>query len=347
MLRVCTKYLVNKLSKLNISCPICNSKNLSYIRSYSSLDAASHIKRDAKRNELKKISDYIAENVWGQRKCDFMRCSICGFKFANPFVAGDSYLYNILYDKSNISSFFWKWDFDYAFNFIKKRLETGSKFLDVGAGPGHFISKIANDVTMPEFCYVVEYSDICRKEISKLKINAFSEILMISNKKEFFDCVSMFQVIEHMDDLYPQLKIIDTITKKSGLIIISVPNDLQRDFYDRCKIYEDIPPTHLSRFNYKSFNLIAKKMNWDILKHSRHPAKSLEKFKRFLSIGMRNNLKFQRIKESYMHFPKVVKKLLNGLYILKFCLQNSVKILQLLLNKNLGTTQIVIFRKSK
>ena len=314
-------------------------------KSYSSFDAALHIKRDGKRNELKKISNYIAENIWGRESSDFLKCLSCGFKFVNPYVAGDSYLYNILYDKSNIGSSFWKWDFDYAYNFISKRLKMGLKFLDVGSGPGHFISKIASDVTTPESCYVVEYSDVCRKEISKLKINTFSDISKISNKNEFFDCVSMFQVLEHMDDIYSQLKIINTITKKSGLIFISVPNNLQRDFYDMCKIYEDIPPTHLSRFNYKSFEIIAQKMNWEILKHSRHPAKPVEKFKRFLSIGMRNNLKFQRVKKSYMHFPGLVKKFLNGLYILKFCLQNFFKITRLLLNKNLGTTQIVIFQK--
>lgn len=310
------------------------------------MEAARHIKRAGSEKEIKDIANYIEGNIWHQKKSTVLGCSLCGLEFAFPYAAGDSFLYNILYDSSNLHDEFWKWDFKVAFNALQEREKKDLKILDIGAGSGHFISRVASTITRPEYCYAIEYSDVCREELAKLRIHTNKNLSEITEKKSFFDAVCLFQSLEHMDDLKNKLFEIDMLAQNDGLIIITVPNNRQRSFYDKCGIHEDVPPIHISRFCFQTFKKISEHMQWELLYHFFEPISATAKLKRFIYFASTKDLAFQKIKTKTQRSSVPIRQLAKGSYAAALCAKNTVNIVRLLMGRNLGTSQIAIFEKT-
>lgn len=113
------------------------------------------------------------------------------------------------------------------FNFIKNKIEKNNLHLDIGCGPGTFISLLKNKLSIGV--------DISSKQISYAKKNYGSKkkkfLLLkkkIPSKKIFYDSVSIIELIEHLPDKKISQLLNETyrVLKPGGKIFITTPNYL-------------------------------------------------------------------------------------------------------------------------
>jgi 2-polyprenyl-3-methyl-5-hydroxy-6-metoxy-1,4-benzoquinol methylase len=137
----------------------------------------------------------------------------------------------------------------------------GGSLLDVGCGLGDFVTIAKNngwDVTATELSkYAADYVlkaagiDVIHGEISNVDFGF---------KK--FNVITMWRVLEHMDDPLKALKIVHHLLKEDGLLVVEVPNAYYlvqllknylktRNFFSSF-ILDGSPEPHLVHFSVES-----------------------------------------------------------------------------------------------
>ena len=146
------------------------------------------------------------------------------------------------------------------------------KMLDIGCGVGDFLHTAEQQGWK---CMGVEPSEDA-KAIAEKRIKA--EIISSENLEkiadETFDVITMWHVLEHVDDLRWQVAQLQRLIKNDGRIVIAVPNYKSYDasYYKEKWAAYDVP-RHLNHFNkntlvkiFKSNGLTLKscdKLGWD------------------------------------------------------------------------------------
>lgn len=134
----------------------------------------------------------------------------------------------------------------------KFRLASGDlpvgKLLDIGCGVGDFLHVAENKGWQ---CTGVEPSEEAR-EIARQRIKGdllYSEDLE-QLPDQSFDLITMWHVLEHVDDLKWQVAQLQRLIKPNGRIVIAVPNYRSYDgrFYNAYWAAYDVP-RHLNHFN--------------------------------------------------------------------------------------------------
>jgi len=134
------------------------------------------------------------------------------------------------------------------------------KILDIGCGWGDF-EEVLEQVKLPYLGIDVnkEAIEICRKKGLNCKLqnlnqwNNPSTSLRTSFQK--FDCITFFQVIEHLKDPISLLKSAKKLLKPGGIILITTPNNdspLRKLLGPRWSIYSE--PSHHLFFNKLTLN---------------------------------------------------------------------------------------------
>ena len=129
------------------------------------------------------------------------------------------------------------------------------KMLDIGCGVGDFLK------TMEEHQWQVfgiepdeDAKNIVRKR-TKAELYSPSEIVKLQD--ESFDLITLWHVLEHIEDLNNELNELKRLIKRSGRIVIAVPNYKSYDgqYYKQYWGAYDVP-RHLSHFNKQTLSKI-------------------------------------------------------------------------------------------
>ena len=154
---------------------------------------------------------------------------------------------------------------------LKKILNYVDKgnILDVGAATG-FLLEVAKEKGFdPYGIEISQYaSSIAKKKFGEDRI--YNGILKTSNfQNNFFDLISMCDVIEHVKNPIEDLKIINKLLKqtseKTTYLLITTPNTdsfTSKLFKDKWHRYEF---QHLTYFNLKSMKVLAQKTGFEII----------------------------------------------------------------------------------
>ena len=215
--------------KKNYSCPICNSKK--------------------KKLWLKKINIEIYE------------CSICktGYSYFIPNNLTEIYdLDAEIQDKINShkkrSKYFIKKFGADRLRFIKKFKKKGS-LLDFGCGTGEFINFAKKHFKVNAFDFSLELSKFVE---AKYNIKTFSNLEKLKKK---FDIITLYDVLEHVEQPVQLLKKLNNNNlKKNGVIIVYAPNknslgfDILGSNSNLCTA-----PFHLTYFNNNTIGDFLKK----------------------------------------------------------------------------------------
>jgi SAM-dependent methyltransferase len=169
--------------------------------------------------ELKKIDD--SHNI--------CQCSSCGYIFDNPrpsFKEICEYYskpgkYNIWLENHVPREKLWK----RRLNLMRKWKKPGN-LLDVGAGIGQFL-----DIGRYDF------TELCGTEISDSAIHIAKErygldifqgsIEDVDFTSRKFDNITIFHVLEHVEDPRAVIRKCQALLKEDGILFIAVPNDIQ------------------------------------------------------------------------------------------------------------------------
>lgn len=149
------------------------------------------------------------------------------------------------------------------FQFIKKFIKSG-KLFDLGAGWGHFMlagKELGYDV------YGVEISEqpylYCVNDL-KLPVDHIDFFEMDETKK--FDVITMWDVLEHIDQADPFLEKCNKLTNAGGYLFLQVP---QIDSYFAKKHKDNWKMMGLDHVNYfgkKTITQILEKNGYEVLK---------------------------------------------------------------------------------
>ena len=248
-----------------IKCPICCANDACVLWRVSSRQAAQHFVLHEKYPE--RFSELVShiEVLWGKRTCEIVRCNKCGFCYSSPYIAGDMRFYNLAYDRSGYPS--WKWEFQLTYDVLRMFLKPEFTLLEIGAGDGAFVKRIAEEILPKENIFCTEFSEYGRHQIENLGLKCFSKDIRELQSVEFegsFDVVCMFQVLEHMDRLDVLFQKLNWIMQKGGSLFIAVPNQRRIEFNELNGALLDMPPNHIGRWNEECFQEIGKQNGFHI-----------------------------------------------------------------------------------
>jgi 2-polyprenyl-3-methyl-5-hydroxy-6-metoxy-1,4-benzoquinol methylase len=167
-----------------------------------------------KSDKLKTLNDYT--------KAHLVQCDSCGFVFAKPIPTleelekhYEQYERNDFFSPITIKRYHEILD---SFEPYRKN----GRLLDVGCGIGYFL-EVAK--TRGWDVYGTEFTDEAVEICDKKGINIHKGVLSIDNyEPDFFDVITSFEVIEHINNPREELRNFNTLLRKGGLVYITTPN---------------------------------------------------------------------------------------------------------------------------
>ena len=240
-------------------CPVCSTNKAHHLWSVTSKEAAQHFVLAEKYPE--RFSDLVShiEVLWGKNTCEVVRCDNCAFCYSHPYIAGDAKFYDLAYIYSTYPS--WKWEFQQTYDVLSKHSNSNIKFMEIGAGDGAFVKRVAENIVPKENIFCTEFSVYGREQIEKFGVKCMPVDFRTLSSPELmknFDAVCMFQVLEHLDNLEPLFQKLNWLMKSGGSLFIAVPNGNRIEFNELNGALLDMPPNHIGRWNKKCFEIIGK-----------------------------------------------------------------------------------------
>ncbi len=161
-----------------------------------------------------------------QEPYSVVKCSQCGLVYVNPRPSIEDLSTCYLED------YYSEWIKEQRkrrLSIWKKRLKEIKKFkkagnlLDIGSGTGLFLNIAKNDGWQVQG---TEFSKYAREYAKKqFNLDIFKgELNGVDFKDNFFDVITMWHVLEHMQDPLMALKAANRVLKRDGLLVIAVPN---------------------------------------------------------------------------------------------------------------------------
>lgn len=149
---------------------------------------------------------------------------------------------------------------------INKYKSNGGNLLDIGCGTGLFLEEVMRSKKWN--VYGVEPNvNAASYAMAKLGVTIYND--KFSNVKlprNYFDVITMWNVLEHLAHPIDDLKRIELILKPGGLLILSIPNpnSLARHVFGKYWVGWD-QPRHLYLFPLDKLRLILAQLNFTIL----------------------------------------------------------------------------------
>ena len=252
----------------NARCPVCDSPDAISLYSISPDEAAQHFMlREVDADRHNRLSHHI-RTLWHGDVCTLRRCEACEFRFADPYVAGDTLFYNLAFGRSGYPSAD-KWDNQRTIQEIQSaRLD---RVLEVGSGVGHFLDQIAERVVPRAGIVATEFAD---DSIAKLRAKGY--VAMQADVRDPsivgpFDAIFMFQVVEHMDGIAALYERLAALLKAGGQLYISVPCMDRIEFNEGHGSLLDMPPNHIGGWSKAAFEIMGNRVGLVLEKYDIEP----------------------------------------------------------------------------
>jgi len=140
------------------------------------------------------------------------------------------------------------------------------RLLDVGCGTGWFLDyakSLSFDVAGQEFG-----KDLAKYTAKKLGIKVWDEPITAIPESEKFDCITLFDVIEHVPNPGEVIQSISNHLNPGGISLIFTPN-LDSWAFNKLGNRNSLimPVEHLFYFTRESLNILIKQANLDVLRY--------------------------------------------------------------------------------
>lgn len=195
------------------------------------------------------------------RDYQVLRCAACGVEFADPFrFPGGAW-----YEKYNDAAGYEEGTGGPSparFEFVLARLAPGAKILDVGTAAGGFV-KLARSRGFDAEGLELDRRMIAAAQREGLPVREglLDEAFAAAHAGKF-DAVTMFDVLEHLDDPKGILKLARKVLKPSGVVGLSTPNALRPGPFGRDSW--DYPPHHLTRWTPSAMRSFLEREGWTV-----------------------------------------------------------------------------------
>lgn len=206
--------------------------------------------------------------IYQRGNFQIIQCRQCGFAWLIPYLDQKEVnkIYQKDYFKEKGESFYFA-DAKKKYDSIKKYIVDKKNILDYGCGLGQFIYYLKKNNYTPFGYDLSSYAAAYARK--KYQVKAISVPLRKDiYKKNFFDAITCFDVLEHALDFKKIIEYFSFWLKSGGFLFITTPNIdsferklLGRFWYGFTKI-----PEHINYFSPKSIKLILERNNLRIIK---------------------------------------------------------------------------------
>lgn len=219
---------------------------------------------------------FEAQNIHGSRKISeekfvIFRCNKCGVIF--PRLTADDGFFKRYYPQNYYSSG------SFHPNFIFREYELlclyqvkslvgcftkKGRVLDFGCGQGQFLAFLPNVFEK----YGIEINPravrFIEKNLSQIKI--FNDISFLKPKSLKFNLITLWNVLEHLENPKTTLCQLATLMEKDGVIFISTPNSQSLGFkIGQANWFHLDAPRHLAIFNMKNLSVLCEEAGLKII----------------------------------------------------------------------------------
>ena len=216
-----------------------------------------------KNKDIKVIQNGVRDN----KNINVLKCSKCGLEFLDDFYQNSAKYYQSGSMHAKIDTKRWlektSIDDNRRFKFLKKYLK-GNSLLDFGSGSGNFL-KLAFDITTDCAGCELDYSldDFYKERNLRVEhsLDKFSQT---------FDRITMFHVLEHLENPKEILEQLKEKLNKNGEIIIEVPNSddalltlYKNDAFKNFTYWS----CHLFAYNHKNLKILLEQTGFKIKKY--------------------------------------------------------------------------------
>jgi 2-polyprenyl-3-methyl-5-hydroxy-6-metoxy-1,4-benzoquinol methylase len=190
------------------------------------------------------------------KKYSYVKCRNCDIVLLNEREDNKEFIAYNLDEKPSIAQKLVMW----LFYSRLKRVKSGGKILDFGAGSGNLSQYLKNKGYDVDSYEVDEKSKNWLKE--KRKLNVIDK-----PKDNYYDAIILEQVLEHVPRPVETLEKLKDSLKKDGVLFISLPNinSTQAKLFKEEWFHLDAP-RHINHFYGRSFSRLINKLNLKIKK---------------------------------------------------------------------------------
>ena len=327
-------------------CPICSSLENNLLFSLSSHEVATYLFPDKPKNadEIRPI----IERIFGEQHVNFLICKNCSFGFADPFKAGTPEFYSTLY-YSDFNYPTQKWEYSKTLQVLRVSSNNRPeyKLLEIGAGNGSFLSYLVEqDILKKENIYSTEFSESAVSTILSKGFNCTNKnIVQLKEEGKLpqFNTICLFQVLEHLGDIDAVFQSINALSTPDTDLFFSVPNSKLRSFLDKQGVFYDIPPVHIGKYSFKSFQFLGRKYKWEVISCAYEPMSIKSKFRKFLFERYWNNhyaINFERSRNVF--YKRFLRYTLMSWIILRY-----IFVFFRLIRSDAGTSFWIHLKKAK
>lgn len=258
--------------------------------------------------------------LYGYEKDSLVKCQDCRFVFSQKIPTQKELVkyYEDTYSRDDYLSPITIKRYNEVLDFLEKYRKT-NRLLDLGSGIGYFleVAKLRGwEVFGTEF--TEDAFQICQKKGATMHMGPLNTD---NYNPDFFDVITSFEVIEHINNPRDELPVYKEILRKGGVIYFTTPNFHSIERYVLKGKYSAIKyPEHLSYYSKKTINYLFNKNEFKKIKlettgfslsRIRHSLRSNDTFKVTKTYDdeiIRQNFE----KSSLMRFSKnIINRLLN------------------------------------
>jgi SAM-dependent methyltransferase len=235
-------------------CPACGSDQTRIRFAVSASEAAQNfVLKEGNADRHAALTAHI-ERLWGGSRCEVRCCTTCDFGFADPYVAGDGEFYNLAYERTGYPSE--KWEYAETIRDLETRRFSAQRVLEVGAGYGLFLDKIADRFVPRRGIVALEFNDTSAAELKSKGYTVIQQDIRSASLGPGFDAIFLFQVVEHMDRLDALFARLRALLAASGVVYMAVPNPSRIAFNEAHASLLDMPPNHIGRWSPEALRLL-------------------------------------------------------------------------------------------
>jgi SAM-dependent methyltransferase len=196
-------------------------------------------------------------------------CRKCEFTFCHPMRAADGGCYEANAEYED------RWEFQWVANRLDALALRGA-VLDIGCGDGRFLSGLADRFTLTGLDLnpsAIERARLTRglKDVYTLTIE---EMRQRTDLAGTYDVVTLFHVLEHVEDPAGLIASIAACLRPGGLLALSVPNP-ERLALRWCREEWDYPPHHLTRWTPHALRNVLRDHGFQVHEQHGEPLRTL------------------------------------------------------------------------
>lgn len=223
-------------------------------------------------DEISAIDFMITKSLL--KKGEVSRCVDCNFVYDSSGIDCKRYYKDILDEKYETDKDQRVKEFASAFNVLKDYMgfsNEDKKLLDIGCFTGIFLDYLRKTENEKYKAYGIEPSkwaaEVCRSKGLYVKESFFLDEYF---KEEYFDTLTMFDVLEHANQPLDFLLKANKILKKNGLLLITTPNidSLFHKIFKRNFWFIEI--MHLFYFSPKTIKILLERAGFKVLIIRKH-----------------------------------------------------------------------------